>query len=260
MLTFEQARQEIITHVSRAHVPGIMELEIHSALGYVLAQDLAADRDYPPFDRATRDGYAVHAAEATPGPVLRCVGEIKAGDSLVESLAQKTCLQIMTGAAVPHGADAVVMIEHTHRDGDEIRFQQNATRRTKYCAAGKRSHRRADAATLRIAPGLRGTRSCRANRRHQTPLRKKASRRHPLHRRRNRRGRRHSRAIPDSQQQQRFTRRPGPPGRRGTRPARQRHRPRSKIWPKISSAACGKISWSCPAAFPWANTIWWKTC
>jgi molybdopterin molybdotransferase len=127
MLTFEQARQEIITHVSRAHVPGIMELEIHSALGCVLAQDLAADRDYPPFDRATRDGYAVRAAEACAGATIRCAGEIKAGDSLVESLAQKTCLQIMTGAAVPQGADAVVMIEYTHRNGDDVRFQQNAT-------------------------------------------------------------------------------------------------------------------------------------
>jgi molybdopterin molybdotransferase len=127
MLTFEQARKEIITHGSKAHVPGIMELEIHSALGYVLAQDLAADRDYPPFDRATRDGYAVRAAEACAGATIRCAGEIKAGDSLVESLAQKTCLQIMTGAAVPQGADAVVMIEYTHRNGDDVRFQQNAT-------------------------------------------------------------------------------------------------------------------------------------
>jgi molybdopterin molybdotransferase len=128
MLTFEQARNEVIAQISKLnHPPGIVELDVHNALGFVLAQDLSADRDYPPFDRATRDGYAVRAAESTAGSALKCAGEIKAGDALTESLASLTCLQIMTGAAVPPGADAVVMIEHTQRKGEEICFQQNAT-------------------------------------------------------------------------------------------------------------------------------------
>jgi molybdopterin molybdotransferase len=127
MLTFEQARQQVIAQISKLHrPPATIELELHTALGYILAQDVTADRDYPPFDRSTRDGYAVRAAEATAGASLKCVGEIKAGDSITTPLSPKTCLQIMTGAAVPQGADAVVMIEHTHRDGNEIHFQQNA--------------------------------------------------------------------------------------------------------------------------------------
>lgn len=128
MLTFEQARNAVIGQISKFNrAAGIIELDIHSALGYVLAQDVVADRDYPPFDRATRDGYAVRAVESAAGSSLKCVGEIKAGDALTAPLAPTTCLQIMTGAAVPSGADAVVMIEYTQRDGHQVRFQQSAT-------------------------------------------------------------------------------------------------------------------------------------
>jgi molybdopterin molybdotransferase len=128
MLTFEQARNEVIAQISKLHHrPVIMELGVHGALGYVLAQDLSGDRDYPPFDRATRDGYAVRAAESIAGAFLKCVGEMKAGDALTEPLAPNACLQIMTGAAVPSGADAIVMVEYTRREGDEIHFQQTAT-------------------------------------------------------------------------------------------------------------------------------------
>ncbi len=128
MLTFEQARQQVIAQVSKLHrPPATIELDIHAAQGHILAQDITADRDYPPFDRSTRDGYAVRAAEATAGASLKCIGEIKAGDPVTTPLSPKTCVQIMTGAAVPPDADAVVMIEHTHREGNEIHFQQNAT-------------------------------------------------------------------------------------------------------------------------------------
>ena len=129
MLTFEQARQVVIAQLSKLHrPPATIALDIHAALGYVLAQDVTADRDYPPFDRSTRDGYAVRATEATAGASLKCVGEIKAGDAITTPLCPNaTCIQIMTGAAVPPGADAVVMIEHTHREGNEVDFQQNAT-------------------------------------------------------------------------------------------------------------------------------------
>jgi molybdopterin molybdotransferase len=127
MLTFEQARYEVITEISKLQRPGaIIELGVHDALGYILAQELSADRDYPPFDRATRDGYAVRAAESFAGSSLRCVGEIKAGDAITEPLAPRTCLQIMTGAAIPGGADAVVMIEYTRREGEQVRFQQTS--------------------------------------------------------------------------------------------------------------------------------------
>ena len=94
----------------------------------VLAQEVKTDREYPPFDRSTRDGYAVRSKEISPGAALKCVGEIKAGDTVREALAAGSCVQIMTGAAVPAGADAVVMIEYTQREGDVVRFERAAQR------------------------------------------------------------------------------------------------------------------------------------
>jgi molybdopterin molybdotransferase len=129
MLTFEQARQEVICQISKAnYVIATVNLSVWDALGYVLAQDLIADRNYPPFDRATRDGYAVRATESTAGATLACIGEIKAGDALTQPLEKGTCVQIMTGAPVPPEADAVVMIEYTSRDKEFIHFQQTATK------------------------------------------------------------------------------------------------------------------------------------
>jgi molybdopterin molybdotransferase len=129
MLTFEQARQEVISQISKAKPPtATVNLSVWDALGYVLAQDLIADRNYPPFNRATRDGYAVRASESTAGATLACIGEIKAGDALIQQLENGTCIQIMTGAPVPPEADAVVMIEHTSREKELIHFQQTATK------------------------------------------------------------------------------------------------------------------------------------
>jgi molybdopterin molybdotransferase len=137
MLTFDQARQEVISLVSKINrAPATVTLGVWDASGYVLAQNLIADRDYPPFDRATRDGYAVRASESTAGATLRCIGEIKAGDALTQPLEQGTCIQIMTGAPVPPEADAVVMIEYTSREKEFIHFQQTATKGQNIVPAG----------------------------------------------------------------------------------------------------------------------------
>jgi molybdopterin molybdotransferase len=126
MLTYEQARNTVIDHFRKEKGPrATTAVNIWEALGFVLAQQVEADREYPPFDRSTRDGYAVHTAEAHQGTVLRCVGEIKAGDTATTPLSRWTCVQIMTGAAVPPSADAVVMIEHTRREGDKIHFDRD---------------------------------------------------------------------------------------------------------------------------------------
>ena len=137
MLTFEQARHEVITQISKLNrVPPTLNLGVWEAAGYVLAQNLIADRNYPPFNRATRDGYAVRASESTAGATLRCIGEIKAGDALTQPLQKGSCIQIMTGAPVPSEADAVVMIEYTTRDKDLIHFQQSATKGQNIVPAG----------------------------------------------------------------------------------------------------------------------------
>jgi molybdopterin molybdotransferase len=144
MLSYEQARNKVIEEVGKRKRPcATAVVSVWNALGLTLAQEVKTDREYPPFDRSTRDGYAVRSKEATPGAQLRCAGEIKAGDSVTQSLAAGTCLQIMTGAAVPPGADAVVMIEQTRRKGDLVRFEraaqpgQNIVPRGSEAAAGQ---------------------------------------------------------------------------------------------------------------------------
>jgi len=127
MLTYEQARRTVIDQAEKAKGPrATATLTVWDALGFVLAEEIKTDRDYPPFHRSTRDGYAVRAAEVAPGATLRCVAETKAGDTVAQPLAPGTCVQIMTGAAVPDNADAVVMIEHTTREGDAVRFDRPA--------------------------------------------------------------------------------------------------------------------------------------
>lgn len=127
MLSYEQARNKVIEQIAKRKGPrATVSVSVWDALGLVLAQEVKTDREYPPFNRSTRDGYAVHSKETSPGGQLKCVGEIKAGDTVREAVAAGTCWQIMTGAAVPAGADAVVMIEHTSREGELVRFERAA--------------------------------------------------------------------------------------------------------------------------------------
>ena len=114
MLSFEEARRKVIAVVGALASPRAQEtVDLNDGLGRALAEDIVADRDYPPFDRSTRDGYAVRAEEAFSGGVLTLIGEIHAGQSFDMEILAGECVQIMTGAAVPKGADAVVMIEYT---------------------------------------------------------------------------------------------------------------------------------------------------
>ncbi len=128
MISYQTARRIICEQLGKvgAGAAGVEEVSLAEAAGRVLARDVAADRDYPPFARSARDGYAVRSAEMREGAALTCVGEIKAGDAPPALGGGAICLQIMTGAAVPSGADAVVMIEHTERVGDVVRFSRRA--------------------------------------------------------------------------------------------------------------------------------------
>ena len=127
MIPYQEARKKIIEQVGKIRgARASASVSVWDALGLVSIQEVKTDRAYPPFDRSTRDGYAVRAIEVAPGTELQCAGEIKAGDVVTGALAVGTCVQIMTGAAVPPGADAVVMIEHTRRNGEFIRFERAA--------------------------------------------------------------------------------------------------------------------------------------
>jgi molybdopterin molybdotransferase len=128
MLTFDQARRAIIREVGLHAPPWQFEsVALSSSLGRILVREILADRSYPPFDRSIRDGFAVRASDVAPGAKLKCIGELKAGDTPQISVTPGTCVQIMTGAAIPAGADAVVMIEHTRTEGDTIVFNNAIT-------------------------------------------------------------------------------------------------------------------------------------
>jgi molybdenum cofactor synthesis domain-containing protein len=89
------------------------------ALGRILAEDITADTDLPPFNRAQMDGYAVRAADTKGAPVrLRLVGEAAAGRGWHEKLREGEAVRIMTGAPVPFGADSVQKIEVTRESED----------------------------------------------------------------------------------------------------------------------------------------------
>src|SRR5262249_12888377 len=92
------------------------------AAGRVLAEPVIADRDYPPFDRSARDGFAVRAADL-PGK-LRVTGEVRAGEVFSASVRAGEAVEIMTGAPLPPGADAVVMVEHTTRAADYVQIDR----------------------------------------------------------------------------------------------------------------------------------------
>lgn len=118
-LTFEEARACVVERVSRAlGAIETEEVELLEAAGRVLAEPVEADRDYPPTARSVRDGFAVRA-EDLPGP-LRVVGEVRAGETFGGEVGVGECVEIMTGAPMPRGADAVVMVEHVTREGDRI--------------------------------------------------------------------------------------------------------------------------------------------
>jgi len=113
VLPFDQALKEVLSQArSPVGARGVGVEELLAGAGRVLAAAVVADRDQPPFDRATRDGYAVRAGDVGQG--LRVVGSVRAGESWPGgALAEGEAIEIMTGAPLPAGADAVVMVEHT---------------------------------------------------------------------------------------------------------------------------------------------------
>src|SRR5215475_1131818 len=127
VVSFEEARRIIENQASRLHPHGRELLNLLAAAGRVLAEPILADRDFPPFPRATRDGYALRSRDAETLPInLEVVGEIKAGapSGLTGAVEAGKAYAIMTGAALPEGADAVVMLEHTRPAGNRVQLER----------------------------------------------------------------------------------------------------------------------------------------
>jgi molybdopterin molybdotransferase len=142
MLSYEDARAKVIEVVgAHAGKPTVEVIEFAdnpaAALGRILAENVAADRNYPPFNRSTRDGFAVRSADlAEPGGELRLIGESRAGVAFEGRVTPGTCVQILTGAPVPTGADAVVMQEYAHAEGETVAFERAAKSGQNYVLAG----------------------------------------------------------------------------------------------------------------------------
>ncbi len=153
MLSYTDARQKVIEvagsiprQLPRTHV------EIEQAFGRILAGAVLADRDYPPFDRSTRDGFAVRSSDAqVAGARLECVGELRAGGRLDAAVLPGQCVEIMTGAAVPAGADAVAMIEFIKREGQTITLERAAPKGEHIVLRGTEAR----AGALLVAPKTR---------------------------------------------------------------------------------------------------------
>lgn len=117
--TFPQARDCVLKQVSAARaLPAAGTVALLQAAGCVLAEQVTADRDYPPVARSVRDGFAVRASNL-PGE-LRVIGEVRAGESFDGEVQSGEAVEIMTGAPIPRGADCVVMIEHVKVTGDRV--------------------------------------------------------------------------------------------------------------------------------------------
>ena len=122
LLSFCQARQVVENYARRFKPTATEKVSLNRALARFLASPILADRDFPPFPRATRDGFAVRSTDLAAIPIrLKIVGEVKAGaepDSMPRKLLPGEAIAIMTGAPVPFEADAVLMLEHTRRRPD----------------------------------------------------------------------------------------------------------------------------------------------
>lgn len=125
MITVDQALSIVLDHVEPLEVETIA-LEV--AHRRILAQDIRADMDLPPFDRARMDGYALRAADIASVPArLRVIGEIAAGAKFDREIKPGEAVKIFTGAPVPDGADAVQKVEVTRSNGSTVEILESVT-------------------------------------------------------------------------------------------------------------------------------------
>ena len=124
MIELKEALQIVL---DAARLLGTERVDMDDALDRVLAEDVAADADMPPFDKAAMDGYACRREDLANA--LTVVETIPAGAVPAKTIGPNQCAKIMTGAVVPQGADCVIMVEQTQTLGsDSIRFAGEKTR------------------------------------------------------------------------------------------------------------------------------------
>jgi molybdopterin molybdotransferase len=146
ILTFEQARHLVEDHARQLRPRGRELLGLLDAIGSVLAEPIHADRDFPPFPRATRDGFAVCSADVVNIPAtLDVVGEVRAGSDVeTPTIEPGQAVSIMTGAPVPGGADTIVMVEFTSSIGNRVEVRKTVAAGENIVPAGAEGKRGAE--------------------------------------------------------------------------------------------------------------------
>ena len=115
-LSVAAAQQCVLEAVA---ISGAEQVKLEQSLGRVLAEEVRANRDQPPYDISAMDGYALRSADLGNIPaMLEIIEDIKAGDMPIKALASGQCARIMTGAPMPLGADAVIRVEDTEAKPD----------------------------------------------------------------------------------------------------------------------------------------------
>jgi len=131
VVSFDEALETVLREAARARTPRLERVRLEAAVGRVLAVPITTDRDQPPFDRSTRDGFALRAEDVAGGTWLAVAGQVRAGTMWKGAMPADGAIEIMTGAPVPEDADAVVMLEHVERSGSgEMRAIRLAEGRT----------------------------------------------------------------------------------------------------------------------------------
>ena len=125
MIDYGEAVREIAARSKP--LPG-EAVPLGKALGRTLARDICARGNVPPFSKATMDGYAVRAVDTSPGVELEVTEDLPAGRVSRSRLEPGQAARIMTGAPLPEGADAVVMVEETERAGARVKVLEAVRR------------------------------------------------------------------------------------------------------------------------------------
>ncbi|MEM9361493.1 MAG: molybdopterin molybdotransferase MoeA [Bacteroidota bacterium] len=151
MISFDSALKLVLEHVQNY---GTEMVPLGEAINRVLAEPVCADRDFPPFNRSTRDGIAIHSEAITDGlKEFKIVGLAQAGAPQLNLDSHRDCIEIMTGAMVPTNADTVVMYEHLERKDNTFKIVKDVN-------PGQNIHYQAsdfEKGTILLRPGIRLT-------------------------------------------------------------------------------------------------------
>jgi molybdopterin biosynthesis enzyme len=142
LMTFDEAKRAISKQL-KPKALGEEEISLLEGYNRILKEDIASTLDIPPFNRSTVDGYAVKAedtfgAEENQPAKLKVCGVVNVGESPKISVAKGEAAEIVTGAPIPEGADAAVMVEGTERENDELRVYSAVTKDARSCGSFNR--------------------------------------------------------------------------------------------------------------------------